>query len=963
MVSTLFYVAPIAALSFFTAAASFAKPSTADNPASNNATVAIQAGTIHLVENGTVLEGGATILVRGGKIVAVGKDVEVPAGARVIDYGADAVIVPGLVAADSNYGAPRPSERTADPFIRAIDNFDPYASFVFALQEGVTTAYFAPARGRLIAGQGAVVKLSGGPDGDRVLSDSAVIHASIGEDARNTPGYWQPPVPATIDTGMGVEQQQLPKSLMGAIVALDELLAIAKGGPDNGEYGRGVGAKLRELVEAKKPWRIGADSEAEIRAALDFAKKNGIPLILDGANGAASLAKEIAKSGVPVILDAPFSPNQSGRDFGKGRDAEWPRYDAAVALAKAGAKFAIAPSSMMSASDLRFAAALMSRGGLDPEIALRAITLSPAEILGVADRVGSISVGKDADLAVFSGNPVESGSSLVALWSEGDTSFKAYETGSVVVHVDELFLGNGETLAPGEILMEKGKIVDIGRRVGRPSGAVVVKGGAAMPGMIDALGHLGLEGSTRVPATRFEMKRIVEPGDLADRRVAKTGVTTVVLTPRGISRTGAPMMAYKPAGDDVDKMVVADPCALRLQWTERNRRESGKAVRETLQKAVEYAKKWAEYQDKLAKWTPPPAGATAPAKDADAKKEGDADKKDADAKKEGEGDKKEEKKDAKKKKGEEEPAKPITGAWETKVTVPPFAETRLRLYLNDEDGKISGSLRCDTLSSSLVQLTGTRDKHKVTLAGEGSNGPIAIEGETAENKLKGKITLGETKIDFEATQVSTEYEIVRRSEVRKPKEEKKPEVKGEPRAPGVDPELEPFRKAMMNEGAIVVGVDREDEILDCVDAFNDAGIHPILFGANDAYKVVDKLRGRVAGILLTQRVIYTEPKTGAQKRNRYAEIAAAGIPIAFHSDAEEGAADLPLIAAYAVSQGMSPTAALRALTLDAAKMLAIDSRVGALEPGLDADVVLFDRSPLDASATVMRVWVNGKEVR
>jgi imidazolonepropionase-like amidohydrolase len=959
MASSLFYMAPVAALSLFTAVAPTAKPAPGDT-ASSNATVAIQAGTIHLVENGTVLEGGATILVRGGKIVAVGKDVEVPAGSRVIDYGADAVIVPGLVAADSNYGAPRPSERTADPFIRAIDNFDPYASFVFALQEGVTTAYFAPARGRLIAGQGAVVKLSGGPDADRVLSDCAVIHGSIGEDARNTPGYWQPPVPATIDTGMGVEQQQLPKSLMGAIVALDELMAIAKGGPDKGEYGPGVGAKLRELMEAKKPWRIGANSEPEIRAALDFFKKSGQPLILDGANGAAPLAKEIAKSGVSVILEAPYTPNQGGRDFGKGRDAEWPRYDAAVALAKAGVKFAIAPSAMMSASDLRFAAALMSRGGLDPETALRAITLSPAEILGVADRVGSISVGKDADIAVFSGSPVAAGSDLIAVWAEGEASFKPYETGSVVVHVDELHLGDGEILSPGEILMEKGKIVDVGRSVGRPSGAVVVKGGAAMPGMIDALGHLGLEGSSRVPATRFEMKRIVEPGDLADRRVAKSGVTTVALSPRGVSRSGAPMMAYKPAGDDVEKMVIADPCALRLQWTERNRRDSGKAVRETLQKSVEYAKKWAEYQDKLSKWTPPPAGASAEKKEGEAKKEGDADKKDADAKKDGEGDKKE---DKKKKKGEEEPAKPITGAWETKVTVPPFSETRLRLYLNDEDGKISGSLRCDTLSSTLVQVTGARDKHKVTLSGEGSNGQVTLEGETAENKLKGKITLGETKIDFEATQTSTEYEIVRRSEVRKPKEEKKPEIKGEPRSPGVDPDLEPFRKAMMGTGAIIVGVDREDEILDCVDAFNDAGIRPVLFGANDAYKVVDKLRGHVAGILLSQRVIYTEPKTGAQKRNRYAEIAAAGISIAFHSDAEEGAADLPLIAAYAVSQGMSPTAALRALTMDAAKMLAIDSRVGAIAPGLDADVVMFDRSPLDASASVVRVWVNGKEVR
>ena len=83
--------------------------------------------------------------------------------------------------------------------------------------------------------------------------------------------------------------------------------------------------------------------------------------------------------------------------------------------------------------------------------------------------------------------------------------------------------GDGEIVAPGQVLLVDGKIAEVGRKVGHPGGAVVVRGKAAMPGMIDALGHLGLEGSTRVPATRFELKRIVEPGDRTDERVAKSG--------------------------------------------------------------------------------------------------------------------------------------------------------------------------------------------------------------------------------------------------------------------------------------------------------------------------------------------------------------------------------------------------------------------------------------------------------
>src|SRR5258708_20283151 len=100
--------------------------------------------SIALVEKGEVLEGGGTILVLDGKIVAAGKDVQVPGSARVVDYGPDAVIVPGFVAADSPVMPPIASERSADPTLLAVDNFDPYTSYVFALHEAITTPYPPP---------------------------------------------------------------------------------------------------------------------------------------------------------------------------------------------------------------------------------------------------------------------------------------------------------------------------------------------------------------------------------------------------------------------------------------------------------------------------------------------------------------------------------------------------------------------------------------------------------------------------------------------------------------------------------------------------------------------------------------------------------------------------------------------------------------------------------------------------
>jgi imidazolonepropionase-like amidohydrolase len=285
--------------------------------------------------------------------------------------------------------------------------------------------------------------------------------------------------------------------------------------------------------------------------------------------------------------------------------------------------------------------------------------------------------------------------------------------------------------------------------------------------------------------------------------------------------------------------------------------------------------------------------------------------------------------------------------------------------VNDEEGKVSGTLRCASLASGLVPISGERKEKKVSLSGEGDRGAITLDLEEKDGKLSGKVALGTASASVELKQTSTEYEVARRAERRKPKEasDAKKEVKGAPKPPSVDPELEPLRRAMKGQSAVVVGVEREDEILDCVAAFEASGIKPILYGARDAWKVAEKIHGRVAGILLGQQIVWSEPKTGALRRNRYAEIVRADIPIAFHSDAEEGASDLQSIAAYAVSEGMSAEAALRALTLDAARMYAIDDRVGAIAPGLDADVALLDGSPLDLSTRVQRVWVAGEEVR
>jgi imidazolonepropionase-like amidohydrolase len=911
------------------------------------------------------------MLVRDGRIIALGREIEVPPGTRVVDYGPTAVIVPGFVAADSTYGSSRAAPRTAEPGLLAVDGFDPYTTYGWALSGGVTAAYIAPARGRLIAGQGAVVKLGGRPDADRVLNASAALHGAVSAEARSTPGYWEPPVPATIDTGLGVAQPQLPKTVTGAIVALRELLELARTGEGSDEYGPYAGPGHAAVLDRSTPWRMGAQTSAEVRALLEFAPLLRQHLVIDGAQGAGDLAAELAAAGVDVIVDAPIRPNRTPRDYGKGAESVWPRYDVAARLAEAGCRFAIATPDSVSAHELLFAARAASRGGLDPEVALRAITLSPAEMLGVADRVGSLVPNKDADFVVLNGHPLSVGSGVLATWVGGELAWEVAasdaSTASVVIAVENLHLGDGHVLSPGRVLIQNGRIVQVGTSVPVPPGASVVHGEAAMPGMIDALGHLGLEGSKKVPKTDFRMSRIIEPGDFADRRVAKAGVTTVALSPRSASKSGAPILAYKPASQGLDRQIVDDLAALRFRWADKNRTQSGNSVREVLGKTLKYVKDWKDYEEALAKWTPP-----APK----VEKDDDEDDDDEDAEKDDKDDDEKKSKKKSKKKKKDKPAKPVTGAWVAQVSSGDVEDSRMRLYILDEDGEVSGSLRCAALTDGLIDIEGLRDERDLTLEGQGSRGAIAISAEVEDpdgdgdddeegdpRLLKGTITIDGEEVEFEAEQTSTEYVIASRP-VRKPAEvvKEKP-VKGAPKAPRVDSSLEPLRRALEGQVAVIVEVDRADEIVACVDAFEEAGIKPILFGASDAYKVADQISGRVAGILLSHQIVRTSSRTGTQRTNRYAELSAAGIPVAFHSGAEEGAAELPMVAAYAVSQGMSASGALRALTSDAARMLAIEDRVGSIAAGMDGDVLLLDGDPFDPATSVVRVWVDGEEVQ
>ncbi len=907
--------------------------------------VAIQAGTIHTVDRGGVFTGGATILVEDGKIVAIGKDVDIPAGARVVDYGPGASIVPGLVAADSPYVPNQSAERTAAPTLRAVDHFDPYSTYYSALTGGVTTAYLAPARNRLVAGQGAVVKMAGAADGDRVLNERAAIHGSIGREARNTPGYWVPPLPATVDVGLGIAQRQLPRTTMGAVVALEELFALQAGDTAlESEYGRDAGPALVALIQAGVPWRMGADDAGEVRALIDLFQGNQQKLVLHASGFAAEHAKELAAAKVAVI----YTPAVSGTsDTGKGPDVADPMHDGATLLSNAGVTLAVTAPREWGAGRLLLAAGFARRGGMSAEAALEAITLTPAKLMGVDARVGSLAVGKDADLCVLGGAPFESGTGVTATWVDGEIAWKTDAEAPTIISVQELHLGDGHVLSPGEILLEGGKVREVGRRVGRPAGATVVTGQAAMPGAIDVLGRLGLEGSRKGISTRTELARIVEPGDATDRRVARAGVTTVNLSSYQFGQ-GSMTMAYKPAGDDVRKMIIDPTSAIVMQWSNPILSEAGNAVRGQLASAADYVQKWKEYEKELAAWTPP-----APEEPKD----------DASDEAEEEDEEKEDKKKKSKKKPE---SIAITGQWEATIGEGDDA-THVRMRLKEDAvGGLVGYARVSSLKE-LVDLTGTRDDYTVVMSGSGENGPVRlrfeldfVEKDVDQPQLTGKVIANDGTFEMTFDRTGTDYPEVRRPERRKPEDEPRP-PKGTPREPGINPDLEPVRRAMKGKCAILVIVDSQRELPECVAEFAKYGIKPvILYTGGGSFKGAGAYAKRVAGFILQGNPSQT--RNGIPLGNSYAQLAVHGIPVAFQSQAEEGAAGLIDVVTTYVADGLSARAGLAGLTSDAAKILAIDDRVGTLTAGMDGDVVLLDGTPLAPSTRVLRVWVDGEEV-
>ncbi|HEX6178839.1 MAG TPA: amidohydrolase family protein [Thermoanaerobaculia bacterium] len=386
-----------------------ARVSSPAQPASQ--ALAIVGETVYTMSGAPISNG--VVLVRDGKIERVGPSIAVPGGYRTINAR---VVTPGLIDAHTVVGLAGYLNQTHDqdqiersaaiqPELRAIDAYNPRDELVAWLRGfGVTTLHTGHAPAALVSGQTMIVKTRGDTVDEAVVRPEAMIAvtlgtAGLGQDNKS-PGT-RPKEIAMLRTEL-IKAQEYDRKLSSASTdskpARDLRLEM-----------------LARVLRKEMPLLVTANLSRDILAALRVANEFDIRIVLDGAAEAYLLTNQIKTAGVPVIVH-PTMSRANG-------DAENMSFETAAILRKAGIPVALQggfESYVPKARVVLFEAAIAAANGLSREDALATVTIDAARILGIADRVGSLEAGKDADLALFDGDPFEYTSHVTHVLIDGN---------------------------------------------------------------------------------------------------------------------------------------------------------------------------------------------------------------------------------------------------------------------------------------------------------------------------------------------------------------------------------------------------------------------------------------------------------------------------------------------------------------------------------------------------------------
>ena len=362
--------------------------------------IAVQGEVIHTMAGESIRDG--VVLIKDGKIKSVGQaaSVKIPAGARVLKAR---VVTPGLIDAHTVVGfsgilnQPHDQEQLEksaplQPELRAIDAYngrDPLVDYVRSF--GVTTIHTGHGPGALISGQTMIVKTHPANLEKALINPAAMTAATLGSGAEAEKGK----APGTASKAVAMLRAELIK-------AQDY---VRKGKKNDADKRPARDLHLEALARAldgQQPLLITVQRHQDILAALRLAAEFKLKIVLDGVSDAPLVLADIKKSGFPVFLHPTM--------YRANSETENLSVETASKLRKAGIPFALQSGFENYVPKTRvvlFEAAVAAANGLSQSEALAAITIDAAKLLGIQKRTGSLETGKDADLALYDGDPFE----------------------------------------------------------------------------------------------------------------------------------------------------------------------------------------------------------------------------------------------------------------------------------------------------------------------------------------------------------------------------------------------------------------------------------------------------------------------------------------------------------------------------------------------------------------------------
>lgn len=359
-------------------------------------TIAITGGTVYPVSGPKLAN--ASLLIRDGRIIAVGTNVSIPSDATRID-AAGKWITPGLIDGAGQLGlvevsaVPGTREATVQgdtiaAAFNVMEGINPASTLIPVTRiEGITTALAVPT-GNLVSGQAVLIDLDGATIEQMLVKSPVGIVADLSESAKDDAGGSRA---AVADRLRRVFRDALEYERRKVDFSRAQMQPLSASAPDL--------EALLPMLHGRVALIAYANRRSDIETALRLAKEFKVKLILAGAAEGWEIAAGIAAAGVPVLVE-PMNNIP-------GYDALGVRYGNAAVLAKAGVTVALLETDTHQSRNLRQQAGNAVSNGMTWDQALRAVTLSPAEIFGVADRYGSLEPGKVANVVVWSGDPFE----------------------------------------------------------------------------------------------------------------------------------------------------------------------------------------------------------------------------------------------------------------------------------------------------------------------------------------------------------------------------------------------------------------------------------------------------------------------------------------------------------------------------------------------------------------------------